>query len=226
MLNSSTHTPVDYVIVNNISQSFPSSEGDLNILKNISFHIAESEVVAIIGPSGSGKTTLLNLIAGIDTPTSGSIIIGGTEITRLSDDGRSDFRANHLGFVFQDFLLLDHLTVAENVMLPIEMHGLEARFSLEEILERVGLTSKTNSKINILSRGERQRVAIARAFIGKIPFLLADEPTGNLDTKNSQKIMDMLLNFAEELGVTVLLVTHDPEIYRRANRVIDLSTFA
>jgi len=159
-------------------------------------------------------------------PVSGTITIGGVDITRLSDDDRSDFRANHLGFVFQDFLLLDHLTVAENIMLPIEMHGLEARFDLEEILERVGLASKKNSKINILSRGERQRVAIARAFIGKIPFLLADEPTGNLDTKNSQKIMDMLLNFAEELGVTVLLVTHDPEIYRRANRVIDLATFA
>lgn len=180
-------------------------------------------MVAIIGPSGSGKTTLLNIISGIDLPTSGSIYINQTDITTLSDDERSLFRAKSLGFIFQDFLLLDHLTVGENVLLPIQMNGIESRFTLDEILDRVGLLGKKNSNISILSRGERQRVAIARAFIGKIPFILADEPTGNLDSANSKKIMDMLLVFAQELSVTVLLVTHDPEIYKRANRVIDLS---
>lgn len=180
-------------------------------------------MVAIVGPSGSGKTTLLNSISGIDIPTTGSIRIGETEITKLSDDERSLFRAKNLAFVFQDFLLLDHLTVAENILLPIQMNGIEMRFELDDILSRVGLIDKKNSPITVLSRGERQRVAIARAFIGKIPCILADEPTGNLDTVNSQKIMDMLLNFASEFEVTVLLVTHDPEIYKRANRVIDIA---
>lgn len=183
-------------------------------------------MVAIIGPSGSGKTTLLNIIAGIDAPTSGSVLIGGTDITKLSDEERSLFRARNLGFIFQDFLLLDHLTVGENVLLPIQMNGIKPRFTLEEILDRVGLLPKKDSEISILSRGERQRIAIARAFIGNIPFLLADEPTGNLDTGNSKKIMDMLLGFASELGVTVLLVTHDPSIYGRADRIIDMATFA
>jgi putative ABC transport system ATP-binding protein len=113
--------------------------------------------------------------------------------------------------------------VAENILLPIEMNGIDPRFTLDEILERVGMLAKKNSKIHILSRGERQRVAVARAFIGNIPFILADEPTGNLDSANSKKVMDMLLNFAQEFNVTVLLVTHDPEIYKRANRVIDIS---
>lgn len=212
-----------HVRVTNVSKSFETPEGQLSILKDLSFEIGEAEVVAIIGPSGSGKTTLLNIISGIDLPTTGSVHIGKTDITQLTDDERSTFRARELGFVFQDFLLLDHLTVAENVMLPIQMNGIEARFTLDNILNRVGLLPKKNSRIQVLSRGERQRVAIARAFIGKIPFLLADEPTGNLDVTNGQKIMDMLLDFSSELGVTVLLVTHDPEIYRRANRVIDIA---
>lgn len=125
--------------------------------------------------------------------------IGDIDITKLSDDERSLFRAKNLGFVFQDFLLLDHLNVSENILLPIQMNGIDSRFTLDQILERVGLLSKKNSKITILSRGERQRVAIARAFIGNIPFILADEPTGNLDALNSKKIMDMLLSFAREL---------------------------
>lgn len=216
---------ISYVSVAHISKSFTSSEWELCILKDISFDISKSEVVAIIGPSGSGKTTLLNIISGINLPTGGTVRIGETDITQLTDDERSVFRAKNLGFVFQDFLLLDHLTVGENVMLPIQMNGIEPRFGLDEILDRVGLLAKKNSEISILSRGERQRVAIARAFVGNIPFLLADEPTGNLDVANGQKIMDMLLRFASELGVTVLLVTHDPEIYRRANRVIDLASF-
>lgn len=141
-----------HVRVANISKSFETPEGRLHILKDLSFEIAEAEVVAIIGPSGSGKTTLLNLISGIDLPTSGSIHIGKTDITQLTDDERSTFRARELGFVFQDFLLLDHLTVAENVMLPIQMNGIEARFTLESILERVGLSSKKNSRIQVLSR--------------------------------------------------------------------------
>lgn len=141
----------------------------------------------------------------------------------MSDDDRATIRAQNIAFVFQDFLLLDHLTVEQNILLPIELHGISPRYSVDEILKKVGLQSKKSSKIGVLSRGERQRVAIARAFIGEIPFLIADEPTGNLDTVNSQKIMDMLLSLAEELGVTVLLVTHDPEIYKRASRVIDIS---
>ena len=216
---------LSHVSVSHVSKSFPSSEGELRILDNVSFGIAKSEVVAIIGPCGCGKTTLLNIISGIDLPTDGSVRIGDTDITLLTDDERSAFRAKNLGFVFQDFLLLDHLTVGENVLLPIQMNGIEPRFGLDEILDRVGLLAKKNSQIGILSRGERQRVAIARAFVGNIPFLLADEPTGNLDVANGQKVMDMLLGFASELGVTVLLVTHDPEIYGRANRVIDLASF-
>ncbi len=212
-----------FVSVEHLSKSFSNSEGNLHILKNLSFEIGTSEVVAIIGPSGSGKTTLLNIISGIDLPSDGKVRIGNTDITKLSDDERSVFRAKNLGFVFQDFLLLDHLTVGENILLPIQMNGIEPRFTLDEILERVGLLSKKNSKIDILSRWERQRVAIARAFIGNIPFLLADEPTGNLDMANAQKVMDMMLSFAKELGVTILIVTHDLEIYWRANRVIDLA---
>lgn len=218
--------PTAFVSVSHLSKSFPNPEGDLIILSDLSFEIGTSEVVAIIGPSGSGKTTLLNIISGIDLPTSGTVRIGNTDITQLSDDERSVFRAKNLGFVFQDFLLLDHLTVGENILLPIQMNGIEPRFTLDEILDRVGLASKKNSKIDILSRGERQRVAIARAFVGNIPFLLADEPTGNLDTANAQKVMTTMLAFAKELGVTVLIVTHDPEIYRRADRVIDLANIA
>jgi putative ABC transport system ATP-binding protein len=141
-----------FVSVEHLSKSFSNSEGNLHILKNLSFEIGTSEVVAIIGPSGSGKTTLLNIISGIDLPSDGKVRIGNTDITKLSDDERSVFRAKNLGFVFQDFLLLDHLTVGENILLPIQMNGIEPRFTLDEILERVGLLSKKNSKIDILSR--------------------------------------------------------------------------
>jgi putative ABC transport system ATP-binding protein len=223
----STKTIHPFLELKNVTRTFSSSDGEISVLKNLSFSVQTGEVVAVIWPSGSWKTTLLNCIAGIDVPTSGAISILSdttqTDITLLSDDERAAIRAKNIAFVFQDFLLLDHLTVEQNILLPIELHGITPRYSVDSILEKVGLLSKKNSSIGVLSRGERQRVAIARASIGEIPFLIADEPTGNLDTTNSQKIMDMMLWIAAEHMVTVLLVTHDPEIYKRAKRVIDIS---
>ena len=186
--------------------------------------IPAGEFAAIMGPSGSGKSTLLGLLAGLDSSTSGKILLDGQDITGLSEDRMSEVRGKKIGFVFQSFLLIPSLTAEENVLLPAELAG--ADFDIvkrgRELLTRVGLGHRMDHYPVQLSGGEQQRVALARAFITKPPILLADEPTGNLDGKTGNQVLEILLELNREEGATLVLVTHDPALARHADRVITL----
>ena len=197
----------------------------VEILRGISFDVARGEFVAIMGASGSGKSTLLGLVAGLDTPTSGSIRIEGEEISRLDEDSLAVLRGRKIGFVFQSYQLIPTLTAEENVLLPAELAGEDlaaAQRRARELLKTVGLEERLDHYPVQLSGGEQQRVALARAFIRKPPLLLADEPTGNLDSVNGRHVLELLLSLNRSEGATLVLVTHDRELASHATRIITL----
>jgi putative ABC transport system ATP-binding protein len=211
------------ISVQNVFKAVTDSTGTLEILHNINFALNARETVAIVGASGSGKSTLLSIIAGLDTPTQGSVRLAGVDLFTLNEDDRAALRAQKLGFVFQSFQLLANLTALENVMLPLELDGRkDARKLAAEMLGRVGLSQRLNAYPKVLSGGEQQRVALARAFVVKPAVLLADEPTGSLDFATGETIMALMFELNRELGTTLVLVTHDPAIAARCDRRITL----
>jgi putative ABC transport system ATP-binding protein len=196
---------------------------ELTILEGIGFRIAPGEAVAIVGASGSGKSTLLSLLAGLDAPTSGSVSLGEVKLSALDEDGRAKLRGERIGFVFQSFQLLPALTALENVMLPLELRGdRDAESPARAILARVGLAERLEHYPRQLSGGEQQRVALARAFVTRPALLFADEPTGNLDTATGQAIIDLLFELNQQLGTTLVLVTHDEQLAARCSRTLRL----
>ncbi len=196
----------------------------LTILRDISFTVSAGEAVAIVGVSGSGKSTLLGLMAGLDTPTAGSVSINGHDLFSLDEDGRAALRGRMMGFVFQSFQLLPEFTALENVMLPLELAGDSgAREAARLLLTRVGVGDRLDHYPKQLSGGEQQRVAIARAFVTRPALLLADEPTGNLDAETGARIIELMFELNRERGATLLLVTHDETLSRRCNRVLRLA---
>ncbi len=201
-----------------------SPEGPLTLLEGVDLTIAEGERVAIVGASGSGKSTLLGLLAGLDLPTSGEVIVDGVPLGGLDEDGRARLRGEKIGFVFQSFHLLPGLTALENVMLPLELLGRrDAAATAGEVLERVGLGHRLHHFPRQLSGGEQQRVAVARAFAPRPRLLLADEPTGNLDRATGERVVELLFRLNAEVGTTLVLVTHDDALARRCDRILRLS---
>jgi putative ABC transport system ATP-binding protein len=199
------------------------SDTQLTILKDVNFQVIAGEAVAIVGASGSGKSTLLGLLAGLDTPSSGRVVIDGADLSTLSEDARAALRGRLIGFVFQSFQLLPALNALENVMLPLELAGQgDARQQAQEILGRVGLAARLGHYPKQLSGGEQQRVALARAFVTRPKLLLADEPTGNLDAHTGQQVIDLLFQLNRERGTTLLLVTHDEALASRCARRLNL----
>jgi putative ABC transport system ATP-binding protein len=206
-----------------LGKQVSSPEGTLAILSDVSIAIARGETVAVMGASGAGKSTLLALLAGLDEPTSGRVLLAGSDLGSLDEDGRAAVRARHVGFVFQSFHLVPSLTALENVMLPLELAGRrDARAAALEVLGRVGLAGRVGHYPRQLSGGEQQRVAIARAFVTRPAVLFADEPTGNLDAATGERIMELLFGLNAETGATLVLVTHDRELAARCGRVIRL----
>ena len=207
----------------NLVKAVNTSEGVLTILKGVSLRIEPGEAVAIVGASGSGKSTLLGLMAGLDSVSSGEVILDGHNLAELDEEQRAILRGQLVGFVFQSFQLLPSLTALENVMLPIELKGdAEARSKAKQLLERVGLDERWHHYPNQLSGGEQQRVAIARAFATNARILFADEPTGNLDTTTGRKVVDLLFDLNREFATTLILVTHDERLARRCDRIVRL----
>jgi len=197
---------------------------ELTILAGVSFEVRAGEAVAIVGVSGSGKSTLLGLLAGLDTPSAGSVKIDGHDLFALDEDGRAALRGRMVGFVFQSFQLLPAMTALENVMLPLELAGAEdAGAPARAMLARVGLSERLHHYPKQLSGGEQQRVAIARAFVARPKLLFADEPTGNLDAATGQQVIDLLFELNRESGTTLLLVTHDEAVTGRCDRVLHLA---
>ncbi|MBX9763024.1 MAG: ABC transporter ATP-binding protein [Pseudomonadaceae bacterium] len=207
----------------NLSKVVPSTEGELTILHDLSLELLSGDSLAIVGSSGSGKSTLLGLLAGLDLPSSGSVVLAGNDLATLDEDQRARVRAEHVGFVFQSFQLLDSLNALENVMLPLELEGhADARQRARALLERVGLGQRLTHYPRQLSGGEQQRVAIARAFAAEPAVLFADEPTGNLDSQTGERISDLLFELNKERGATLVLVTHDERLAHRCQRLIRL----
>ena len=210
--------------LNNVTKTVRSGTEDLTILDDVSFQIPDGQFVAVTGASGSGKSTLLGLIAGLDAPSSGSIMIDTDEITKMSEDGLARIRSEKIGFVFQSFHLIPSLTAFENVLIPMEIFGLQNVLERAgRLLEAVDLTNRGHHYPAELSGGEQQRVAIARAFANSPKILLADEPTGNLDTKNGQHIFDLMKDLHRKNDVTLILVTHDASLAAQAQRQIVLT---
>jgi putative ABC transport system ATP-binding protein len=217
-------TPDAVIVAETLGKTVPSPGGSLTILDDISFRIAASEAVAIVGVSGSGKSTLLGLLAGLDTPSRGRVLLDGRDLGALDEDGRAAVRADGVGFVFQSFHLLPSMTALENVMLPLELRGdPEAAARAAGILGRVGLDDRLEHYPNQLSGGEQQRVAIARAFVTRPRVLFADEPTGNLDAASGARVADLLFELRAEAGTTLVLVTHDMSLAARCGRRITLA---
>jgi len=207
----------------NIGKTVPTSAGDLNILAAIDLEINKGESLAIVGASGSGKTTLLGILAGLDLPSEGEVVLNQQKITSMDEESRALVRGADVGFVFQSFQLLGSLTARENVMLPAELRGDgNAEALADEILERVGLKDRADHYPRQLSGGEQQRVAIARAFASDPKILFADEPTGNLDTATGVRIIELLFELNAERNTTLVLVTHDERLASRCNRRIVL----
>lgn len=208
---------------NHIEKRVISSDGSLTILHDICFDIRRGETVAITGASGSGKSTLLGLLAGLDLPSSGDVILMDQNLHSLNEDGRAMLRAKHVSFVFQSFQLLTHLTALENVLLPAQMMGHKnAEIEAEKWLERVGLQERLNHFPKTLSGGEQQRVALARAFITKPDILFADEPTGSLDEGSGERVIELLFELNRAVGSTLILVTHDSALAGRCQRQLHL----
>lgn len=206
-----------------LAKKVMTSEGELVILKDINIAIEEGETVAIVGASGSGKSTLLGLMAGLDTASSGEMMLDGANLSAMDEEERALLRGRSVGFVFQSFQLLPSLTALENVMLPIELkNDRDARQKASVLLQRVGLESRQHHYPNQLSGGEQQRVAIARAFASQARILFADEPTGNLDSTTGAKVIELLFSLNAEFGTTLVLVTHDDRLAERCGRIVRL----
>ena len=214
----------DVIVVDRLSKSIANGSRRVDILRGVSFSVPRAQFVAIMGASGSGKSTLLGLLAGLDTVSGGSIRIDGTEIQDLREDELAKLRGRKIGFVFQSYQLVPTLTAEENILLPAELSGYSGngRGRAQELLTRVGLSERADHYPVQLSGGEQQRVALARAFITRPPLLLADEPTGNLDSANGQQILDLLLQLNREQATTLVLVTHDSNLAQYADRIITL----
>ncbi len=209
--------------VERLTKKVISPEGELTLLNDVGLDILAAETVAIVGASGSGKSTLLGLLAGLDTPTAGQVMVDGVELFAQDEDGRARLRAEKVGFVFQAFQLLPSLTALENVMLPLELAGRnDATAVARQVLERVGLGQRQSHYPKQLSGGEQQRVAIARAFAPQPKLLFADEPTGNLDRNTGAKIIELLFELNAEQGTTLIMVTHDSHLAGRCQRQLEL----
>ena len=209
--------------LHNITKTVRSGVEDLTILSDVSLRISSGQFVALTGASGSGKSTLLGLIAGLDSPSSGRILVDGEEITSMGEDGLARIRSEKIGFVFQSFHLIPSLTAFENVLIPMEIAGIrDARARAAELLESVGLTDRGHHYPSELSGGEQQRVAIARAFANEPRILLADEPTGNLDSRNGEHIFELMEELHTQRNITLVLVTHDAVLANKAQRQVVL----
>ena len=214
------------IVADSISRHYGSGNAKVTALDELSLEIKKGEKVAILGRSGSGKSTLLNLIAGLDTPSSGKLLVNERETAKLDAQGKADYRLNQIGVVFQSFQLIPHRTAFQNIELPLILAGvpiLKRRKKVNELLKRVSLQKRSHHKPNQLSGGERQRISIARAMANEPPVLLADEPTGNLDTKNAAEVMGLMLEMIEANNSTMCLITHDESLAKQiADRVIVL----
>ena len=207
------------ITVSHVYKSVTDATGTLDILRDIDFSLNARQTLAIVGASGSGKSTLLAIMAGLDTPTQGTVHIAGQDLFVLNEDQRAALRAKHIGFVFQSFQLLAPLTALENVMLPLELSGHPSPKPVaKELLARVGPSERLNHYPKVMSGGEQQRVALARAFVVKPDVLLADEPTGSLDHATGEKVMALMLDLNQELGTTLVLVTHDIALSQRCDQ--------
>ena len=209
--------------IQQLTKTYRTAAGDLTVLKNISFSLPEGATCAILGPSGSGKTTLLGLCAGLDQPTSGSVVLNGISIGHISEDERARIRNQYVGFVFQNFQLIATLTAIENVTVPMELRGDRgAGRAGRELLDRVGLANRHDHYPAQLSGGEQQRVALARAFINRPKILFADEPTGNLDAETSKSVIEIMMELNRSAGTVLVLVTHDSDVAAVTERTIRL----
>ena len=220
----SPETGAPIVRASALTKQVATGDSQLTILSDISFNVSNSEAVAIVGASGSGKSTLLGLLAGLDTPTSGRVMIDGHDLFALDEDGRARLRAQLVGFVFQSFQLLGGYTALENVMLPLELAGRpDAGETARAMLARVGLAARLGHYPRHLSGGEQQRVALARAFVVRPKLLLADEPTGSLDAEAGAAVIDLMLELNRDFGTTLVMVTHDEQLAVRCQRSIRLA---
>ena len=222
----STSLPRTVLDVSRLGKTVDTVDGPLTILHDISFSASEGDSLAIVGASGSGKSTLLGLLAGLDTPSAGHVLLMGKDISGGDENVRAAIRSHHVGFVFQSFQLIDHLNALENVQLPLELIGMpraEAAAKAQVWLEKVGLGDRLKHRPKTLSGGEQQRVALARAFVTEPDILFADEPTGSLDEQNGQKIIDLLFQLNQGLGSTLILVTHDMALAKRCRRQMVLN---
>jgi len=216
-------TSVLMLVARELTKEYRSGDQQLAVLRDVNFEIPTGAYVAIVGPSGSGKTTLLGLLAGLDTPSRGLVLLDGANLTAMNEDQRARLRGEKVGFIFQSFQLIPTLTALENVQVPLELQGdARAGARAREVLDRVGLGDRMHHFPTQLSGGEQQRVAIARAFANSPRILFADEPTGNLDGGTGSRIVELLESLNRESGATVVLVTHDPAIAARATRTIRL----
>jgi putative ABC transport system ATP-binding protein len=206
-----------------LTQTYVSAGRELTVLQDISFEVPAGGFLAVVGPSGSGKSTLLGLLAGLDRPRQGRVLLDGADLGALDEDARARLRAEKVGFVFQSFQLIPTLTAHENVQVPLELRGEQGGARAEELLARVGLGDRGHHYPAQLSGGEQQRVALARAFSTRPKVLFADEPTGNLDADTGRRVIDLLVELNRENGTTLVLVTHDPDLARRARRVLRLA---
>ncbi len=215
--------PESILAVRGLRKEVQDASGKLAILRDISFALEAGQTSAIVGASGSGKSTLLGILAGLDTPTAGSVHLAGQDLFALDEDQRAALRARHVGFVFQSFQLMPNLTALENVMLPLELAGVaDARAQATAMLQRVGLGERLQHRPKVLSGGEQQRVALARAFVVQPRLLLADEPTGSLDHATGAAIMDLMFALNREQGTTLVLVTHDRQLAERCERCLTI----
>jgi putative ABC transport system ATP-binding protein len=212
------------LVAKDLTKEYRSGDHALAVLKDVSFEIPQGALVSIVGPSGSGKTTLLGLLAGLDTPSRGQVLYDKVDITRLDEDARAQLRGERVGFIFQSFQLIPTLTAIENVQVPLELRSeSNAGTRARELLKRVGLADRLDHFPTQLSGGEQQRVAVARAFVNAPRILFADEPTGNLDSETGAKIVQLIEELNQSSGSTVIIVTHDPSLAARTQRIIRLS---
>lgn len=227
MTSQALPAPATAIETHQLGKTVEDSTGALTILHNISLSVPAGESLAIVGASGSGKSTLLSLLAGLDVPSEGQVWLCGRALFEMTEDERAAHRAQHVGFVFQSFQLIAHLSALENVMLPLELRGdREARKKASAMLERVGLGKRLGHRPTLLSGGEQQRVALARAFVMRPDILMADEPTGSLDHATGVAVMDLMFDLNRESGTTLILVTHDSQIAQRCHSQIRISAGA